>query len=332
MKSVFVGTSGETSEDRVLARERRSSGTETHLECLTLVFEATLAGVDHGLRYLGPTLRGAFGHVLKRMVCVREDGRCDICRIRSNCPYACVFDGAAPMGRSIMRRYDAVPQPFVLLVAPPGSWDGREDELRFGLRLFGDACELAPYVVESFIRMGQRGIGPARVPYTVQRVLSSNGEVVFHRGRCGLHLPRGSCVHARPLPGESCTVRWHFETPVHIRTRGGLDPTPSGLDLVLAGRRRWRLMSSLHGREQDESCVHLDEDMFQTVRVGLRPWHIERFSGRQRRRIPLSGVLGTLEIHGPWHHAGSWMGVVETVHLGKYASFGFGRVRWEIVS
>ncbi len=332
MVSLRVGTSGERREQGAGIDEGEKVPGFLDLRCLTLDFEARLKCSDHGLRYLGPTLRGAFGHVLKRMVCVREDGRCDTCRIRSNCPYARVFDGAAPPGRSVMRRYDAVPQPFVLLVAPPGSWEGSEEELRFGLRLFGDACELAPYVVEAFIRMGQSGIGPLRIPYTMERVLDGKGVIVYQRGASGLHLTHGTAVDTRPLPDGACTVRWHFETPVHIRVGGGLDATPSGMDLVLAGRRRWHLVSSLHGVQSEEACVHLEADAFRTVRVGLHPWHIDRYSGRQRRRVPLSGVVGELEIHGPWHLAGSWMRVVETVHLGKYTSFGFGRVRWEVVA
>jgi len=101
--------------------------------------------------------------------------------------------------------------------------------------------------------------------------------------------------------------------------------------MVLAGRRRWLIFASLHGHASVEAAAHLDTADFRTCAVRLHPWSIRRYSGRQSRKVPLSGVVGEIDIEGPWHLAGDWLRTVEWLHLGKYASFGFGRVQWEVI-
>lgn len=321
-----IGVDHREQQPRAACSEWRSG-----VRSLTLHFSARLASADHGLRYLGPTLRGVFGHVLKSTVCVTPHGVCGNCHVRSACPYARIFEGAAPAGRAVMRRYDAVPQPFVLLVAEPGRWEGRADELCWGIRMFGDATDLAPYLIEAFLRSGEEGVGRHRVRFSVERITSDSGEVVYREGADRIDVPASVPLPARELPVDRCTLRWQFVSPVHIRSGGGLAATPTGLDMVLAGRRRWHVISSLHGQAFAREEVHLDAGEFRTRAVGLHPWCIRRYSGRQGRKVLLSGVVGQIEIEGPWHLAGDWLRTVEWLHLGKYASFGFGRVQWEAV-
>ncbi len=43
-------------------------------------------------RFKGSTVRGTLGWVFKRAVCIRADGRCDLCPVRQTCSYSYIFE------------------------------------------------------------------------------------------------------------------------------------------------------------------------------------------------------------------------------------------------
>ncbi|MFO0827632.1 MAG: CRISPR system precrRNA processing endoribonuclease RAMP protein Cas6 [Phycisphaerales bacterium] len=295
-------------------------------------FVARLANGNHGLQYLGPTLRGAFGYLLKAIVCQVKHGRCHECPLRGICPYPAIFEGRPPEDRAVMRKYPAIPQPFVLDVAGPGAWDGEPDELRFGIRLFGATAQWTPYIVETFRRMGEIGLGAKRIPFVLLAVAQGD-RTVWARGEDVVSKvdPAPVDTSARAPDG---TIRWQFVTPVHLEeptTRG--DATVDPLKLILAGRRRRFLLEAFYGSGATEEtpASFVDAAEFRVVSSSLQTWRIRRFSGRQQRSVPLAGVVGEMTVAGPWSRAGDWMSSVEHTHVGKYSTFGFGRVRWEVV-
>src|SRR5579883_868674 len=82
-------------------------------------------GVETALRlnsFAGATLRGGFGHVFKRTVCVWRPGDCPRCLLKHTCSYPYVFETAPPPGAVKLRGLEQIPRPFVL--EPP---DGGRD-------------------------------------------------------------------------------------------------------------------------------------------------------------------------------------------------------------
>lgn len=303
------------------------------LRVVDLFFRARLASADHRLRYLGPTMRGLFGHALKRTVCQVPGGECPRCPLRQRCPYPMIFEGRAPEGRTIMRKYPTVPQPFVLLVAAPGAWWGGPTDLHWGMRLFGDAAQLTPDVIQTFVRAGPDGVGPWRVPYELLQVEEgAGGPVLWNVDDVEPRVPAPRNVDQRAPPVDGA-LRWRFHTPLHLREGGRLCGDIDGLALMLAGRRRAMLLEAFYGdggaNDSDGRDEYLDARAFVTREAHVRRWEIGRFSGRQRRPVLLAGELGELVIEGPWSRVGAWIRSVADLHLGKYETFGFGRVTWE---
>lgn len=68
--------------------------------------------------YAGSMWRGAFGHALKRAVCVTREPRCPDCALYRSCAYAYVFETPPPQASAKMRKYPAAPHPYVLLPEP----------------------------------------------------------------------------------------------------------------------------------------------------------------------------------------------------------------------
>lgn len=294
------------------------------LDVVDLEVEATLHGpLGHHLAFLGPTIRGALGHHLIRQVC-RRDGRCRTCDLAASCGYPVVFEGRPPDDRDVMTRYQHVPQPFVLRVPPPDASRvrGRNRRLRFAIRVLGDAARWIPDIADTIELIGGIGLGTDRVRFDVD---SMRPRVLLRRGD---HT--AAALGSAPRDGR---VRWWFETPLHLSDRVDRGASPlDGLALVLAGRRRWHLLTSLFGTAESQSPDRVESHSFEVVEQRLETFAIRRFSGRQKRSVPLRGVTGSMTIDGAWSLAGEWMRAASLIHLGKYGSFGFGAVRWEQVT
>lgn len=304
------------------------------LEAVSLWFEATLATPDHGLNFTGAPLRGVFGLVLKDLVCIRPAPRiCETCSLQRACPYPRIFDGLPRPGVGHAASGASVQQPFLLEVAPPSTWWGEPDCLEWGVLLLGDAANWAPYLIEAFDRAGEQGIGPARVPYRIDRISDATNECSMRSGSDEhLGLPDRADVRNREAPSDG-VLRLSFETPLDLRLRDRPVSDLLPIDLILAGRRRWRALVEHHGRpDLLLADAHVDADAFAFRRVDLHPWGFDRFSRRQQQRMRMQGLIGSVDIDGPWSLAGEWVRAVETIHLGKHTTFGFGRVRWEQIA
>jgi hypothetical protein len=284
--------------------------------------------------FLGITLRGAFGMQLKRIVCQVRHGQCLRCLLRPACPYPSIFEGLPPDNRAMLRKYPAIPQPFLLLVPAPGPCQQEEAHISWGLRLFGPAARYWPYVVHTFDVAGQQGIGRGRCRFRLERVTDGDDGPDLLTAAAPQPRRREVPQCTRVLP-ERCVLRWSFQTPLRLSADGrlrldGLSP----LDLLKSGRRRLAILSHFYGLADNtevEAEAHLDASEFRIIESDLHVWRSSRFSNRQRQRMDLDGLIGTITIEGPWGRAGAWLAAAPTIHLGKATSFGFGRVSWELV-
>src|SRR6516165_6430860 len=113
--------------------------------------------------FAGATLRGGFGHVFKRTVCLWPPGDCGRCLLKNTCAYPYIFETAPPPGSAKLRGLEQIPRPFV--IEPPD--DGRTvyqpgERIEFRLVLVGRALEYLPYFVFTFRELGETGLGPGR--------------------------------------------------------------------------------------------------------------------------------------------------------------------------
>jgi len=64
--------------------------------------------------FAGSAWRGAFGHALKKTVCVVRNTPCNQCMLKNACAYSYLFETPPPANTEKMRKYTAAPHPFVL--------------------------------------------------------------------------------------------------------------------------------------------------------------------------------------------------------------------------
>lgn len=289
------------------------------------------AGAGRVSAFWGPTLRGGFGFALRRASCALNRPTCGDCPLGASCAYGYLFETPVPPGAPAMRKYPAAPRPFVF--APPEGEvadvrPGQEAALSFSL--FGRGAMYLPYFLLALQELGRQGLGRDRVPFDVES-LQGDGQALY----CRSESPRvGRAALAEvpldPQPPRKAVFTVEFASPARIRSGGALAQRPTLRDIVAALRRRAFLLSVFH----QERTVELDaQRLFQAADAArlagsdLRWEDHSRISGRQGRKVPIGGVAGRQTWEGDWGALGNLLKAGESVHLGKNASFGLGRIR-----
>jgi hypothetical protein len=293
--------------------------------------------------FAGTTLRGGFGYVFKRTVCIWPPGDCARCLLKHTCSYPYVFETAPPPGATKLRGLEQVPRPFVL-EAPVGVGSHRYapgERFDFRLVLIGRAIDYLPYFVFTFAELGRTGLGAGRGQFTVAEIHAegrAGSRCVYTAAegvlRDGGERLTGKDLAMEPPPVQRLGVR--FQTPTRIQTAGAMRSAIRFEDLVRALLRRLSSLMYFHcGCELHVDFKALIERAGQvrTVESTLGWQEQSRFSTRQEQRIEMGGVVGRVvyeaadaavwEVYLPLLGAGEW------VHVGKGAVMGLGKYRLE---
>ncbi len=230
-----------------------------------------------------------------------------------------------------MRRYPQIPQPFVLIVDPPGHAKESSSKIHWGMRLFGDSIKYWPYVVYTFKQAGEHGLGKARLQYDLGPVIDQLSGNELDLETIEPVTLEATTKQSTTLP-QRCRLHWQFNTPLRLVRNERLQShrlTP--VDLIVAGKRRYETLNYFFGSNEATPARIFQPQEFRVVYDNVHSWGFRRFSGRQRRSIELTGLLGEMVIEGPWGEMGPWLSAAQVTHLGKATTFGFGQVSWSVV-
>ncbi|MFC1707639.1 CRISPR system precrRNA processing endoribonuclease RAMP protein Cas6 [Planctomycetota bacterium] len=294
------------------------------LSVLRLRFEARADDSQwRAPRFLGSTLRGALGHALLKLVCVRDDRACDSCTLTGTCVYPILFEprraksadsarGSGPLRRS---------PPYVLEWPRQIRSDGC---CTFDLVLFGEATGLASVAVTAVTRALADGLGQRRWSLRVERIATVGAE-----GACteGLATPAvlADLVDRRSVLSGEAEVR--LQTPLRLKS-GGRFARELPFDLLtLNAVRRVNLLARL----QDSEAGLRDALLPRAADIGAVSAHLcwedwQRRSARQQRAMPFGGVVGAVRFAGDLEPFSRLLRAVEVLHLGKGTAFGLGRI------
>lgn len=265
-----------------------------------------------GRRYLGSPWRGAFGHWLKRSVCMFPQGECGACPLRSHCVFVSVFasehfDGSG----SRLAAYALRPQ-----------W--QDDQMYLFLTLFGHkAAKSLPYLIHALKEGGRRGV--ANKHFAFESIES------WHDGEW--RILNGACKPLEQMePSPDHSIRVKMITPLRFKHRGRLvGSREMSLKLWLkALEGRLKQLSKQFG-DADELNVRAVEDQ-----EGWREarWHwreFPRYSRQQKTDMKIGGLLGEFVLDSSlakelWPVL--WLG--QWTHAGKLATMGLGRYELEV--
>ena len=282
--------------------------------------------------YAGSTWRGAFGHALRRTVCITREPECTHCLLWRSCVYSQVFE--TPAGHEpLLEKIPNAPHPYIM---QPLATSGRQyapgETFELHLTLLGAAIAHLPYLIHALQQVGERGIGKGDGRYGLEEVQqetlagSDVWQTVF-TPEGGLQAFAGSVPLVPPLPER---VRVVLQTPFRVLQEG--TPVRSGrFSFQLFMNTLMRRVSLLHAYH---AGVALEADFKalsqQTATIALQNaalhWHEwSRYSNRQHSKVQMGGLVGSFELAGagledfwPWLWLGQW------VHAGKGAVMGMG--------
>jgi hypothetical protein len=288
--------------------------------------------------YAGSTWRGALGHSLKRSVCVTQLPQCAPCPLVHVCAYAWLFETPPPLGTEKMRKYPAVPHPFVVNPQVGEVHLEAGEPYALELNLIGHGNRYLPYLLHGLERAGRQGVGKGMA---CMRLESVEREVQVGSGNLQRIYCRGGPIDnapaaAPPVPLLSSeVVRIDLLTPLRLR-REGRPVRPDAfrfVDLFTSLLRRVSMLTYFHTDHPLETdfaglTQKAREVEWNDSQMVWRSWN--RYSSRQGREVAMDGLMGYLVLPAQdlapfWPYL--WLG--QFIHAGAGTSMGQGRLRVE---
>ena len=235
-------------------------------------------------RWPGSAVRGVFGRALREVACLTGEPSCEGCGRTAECSYAQVFE-ASPGGAGGNAQGAVLPYALRVLDSSP-------QQLKVRLTLFGRGREHIEPVAHALEQLGNRGLGPAQARARAVG-LTSRDSPLRPGGR--LRAPESLPLVNGPQPQEAVTLA--LTTPMRLKY-AGRDVPAAGLTpglLVRAAARRLRHLAAQWGDGEpawDHGAVARLGEGGRATGSALIDVHERRFSNRQGRATPLTGVVG----------------------------------------
>jgi hypothetical protein len=272
----------------------------------------------------GNIVRGAFGSIFRKLVCLPGCEDAKKCDARATCAYARVFEPRAAHGEGPSGLADW-PRPFVFRAAHLDGRTVREgDAFHFDVHSFDVRDPALRHFVAAFAQLAREGLGPGRGRADLISVEPLDLE--------GAALPQAP--HVEPPPNAvdlSATetarrVAIRFVTPTELKAGRELAARPEFA--ILFGRLRDRIgaLRALYGAgplEIDFRAMGERAAAVRMTRCEIAHAEARRVSSRTGQTHPLGGFVGEAEYEGdlgeflPYLRLGQWVGVGRQTVWGK---------------
>lgn len=238
-------------------------------------------------------------------------------------------------------------RPFSILPPKtPCQWQ-EGDLLWFEFVGLAQMSQQLPELMQSFIRMGERGLGHHRLGFAVQQVVqhTPNGQCLLWQH----HLPvlamnyQSGLLHSallqsvalsEQIPSDSMAVRVECLSRLRLKEQGKvLQSAPSAVQIARAVCRRLLSVQLTTDIEKDQlyqSIANLAP--IQIYQDNTRRSDLRRYSQHQQQKHAIEGISGDWVYSGPQvKQLLPWLALARWLHLGGKTSFGFGAIEWQVM-
>ncbi len=287
--------------------------------------------------FKGSMLRGAFGHALRRTVCIMpRDKLCSDCILRFQCANTQIFETLIlkPPPR-FLKGLTYAPKPFVISCQDDRRSFEKDDALVFEMKLFGSATVYFPYLIHAVNEMTQRGFTTRHYKFALFFVETTDEKgqwrEIYNKQSNSLtgHLkPLSIPLQQQDAPPDTVTL--NFLTPTRIKVGGSYSGDFTFRQLVFAMIRRHLELAHFYS---DADSINWEfHDLLEAasnieIPVAQLAWKDHyRYSHRQKTDMLMGGVIGNLQLRGD---LGPFMPLLHSatvLHVGKGTTFGLGKV------
>ncbi len=296
--------------------------------------------INLGGHYAGNNLRNGLANVMRRAICPETERRgTPTPEHVASCP-ACWLLSAQLDPGTVFRAYAIAPP------QPPRHQLEAGAMFRFGLSLFGSGLDFLPYFVLALTELGRsEGIGKGRREangrfhiHTISAIdpLRDKSQTLLAPGDQFVHLPtlhvnwtavsHISQHHLQQLQPDN-RLAIHFHTPLRLREQGNTFKMPDFG--VLFKRLLFRIdqldQQFANGTKRDPEELHTLLQVADSVRLveSQTRWHeLKSYSGRQKRKVHLGGLMGTAV-----YHSSDWSPLLPWLIFGQGTQVGNGVVK-----
>lgn len=291
-------------------------------------------------RYKGSTLRGGFGHTFRKVCCTMQKQDCNTCLLNKSCPYAYIFE--TPKVDNAVPEHEAEKLPHPFVIEPPGTEQGEfqpGDELSIGLVLFGKAASLLPYFVFTIDQMGRLGLGKGRGKFELTagfatETVTGAAKVKIFDGATQMLISdfkewQFSDLLQVTEQYDKQNINIELITPTRILYKNGLvSEIQFGL-FIRSLLRRISLLARIHCDARwdlpYQDIIAAAEQKVRLVKHRTSWYDWERYSNRQKTRMNMGGVVGSLTYEGELAPFLPLLLLGQYTHIGKNTTFGLGK-------
>ncbi len=252
-------------------------------------------------KFIGSTIRGAFGVGVKRVVCINPNGECKGCFAKENCLFYDFFE----------RDFAKFRLNFNL--------DGKVD---FSLFLFEEAANKAPYAISALHKaFSEIGITKNRTKLNDFKIFL-NDNLVFD----GEFKELGGIEKEFEFVADKnfYDIKLEFVTPLRIKENNRF---------LRAAPKLETLLRSINHRYLKIKNLPLEklnfEPKYEIKNQNIHFIDFTRYSNRQKTKMKLGGIVGSMDmsIDGK---SFEMLKLGELIGVGKQVTFGLGRVKvWQ---
>jgi hypothetical protein len=314
-----------------------------HLNSFRLInLRFTICAIDPVILpdYHGSALRGAFGHAFKKACCAARVNDCQDCPLKGRCVYAYVFETECDPTDPFIRNQNGLPHPYIFRPQlNPVSRVHPGSDIEFNLILIGKAMEYVMHCAYAAALMGDIGLAKGSARFNLHKIesldISGKPYLLFPSEGQQLDMKNLQIIAFQDIcrhrfPENPCTLR--LLTRTDIQKNGSRPDITFGV-LFRRLLRRVTTLAHLHCNAgfNTGSCIdefHELSDMADNVvpiSKNIAFQEARRWSNRQHQDMPFSGVLGEITFSGDMTPFWPFLLLGEWVHVGKKATFGFGR-------
>lgn len=285
------------------------------------------------------TLRGGIGYILKKMLCHQTfQTQCKTCEFFNECDYPLLYEKMDDL--KIGDTFIGYSRPFVISTGLYHKKPLSKDETySFNIRIFGKHVAYVSYMISSIIELGTIGLGNSQ-QFSVVSIFSKNElglkKTIYHEEKGFISEPNILTAEKirqviTPYLDEKRT-EIRFLTPVKIKWNGEFQ---SQIPFPILIQNIMRRAQSILAHHQDIiiSKKELEEyiekaGMNVAVRSSSLTWFDnQRYSGRQKQIVKLSGLVGDIVYEGNLTPYLDLIYLGTFLHMGKQSAFGLGQYK-----
>ncbi len=284
--------------------------------------------------FKGSTLRGGFGHALKRVSCALRRQDCSSCLLSDSCAYAFLFEIKKVLPFEAKRlRVAQRPHPYVIV--PPNEKKRvyeANDPFTFDFILFGRANDYLPHILYAVREMGQNGLGKRtknKGCFEIESV-GQGDQIIFSGDNLNTGYPLQE-IFLDTLSGSADgTINVTCLTPLRLKYANQLQNALPFHFIIRAALRRVSTLETIYGDGEpdlDYKGIAARATDVKEADSDCRWVEIERYSNRQSTAMMFGGVQGRAAYKGTGlSEFLPLLRYCEVTHLGKQTSFGLGKI------